>query len=232
MKKYTKIITVIGIVSMSTIQVNIVKAESSAKTEAIFSLEAQDETGGGTDPVLPVPPTGNKGPLTIDGVSSFVFPNAKISGNSLTIVGESAQVDSKVGTMGAQVTDSRGSGAGWTLKAKITDFTFKESPDESSNILTLKGAVFSLPQGEVTTSLGATEVASNEKPQSSAVSLNNENQKILVAKKGNGLGVWAVNFEKNLQGTAQKEVKLYVPAGNFKANYKATISWTLTEAPE
>lgn len=207
----------------------VVKAESSADSTAIFSLESQDQNGGGTDPILPIPPTGNKGPLTIDAVSSFVFPNAKISGEALTVIGESTQVNGKSGVMGAQVTDSRGSGAGWTLKAKITEFT---GEDADKNSRTLKGAVMTLPQGQLGTSSTATAVSDSDKPISNSVSLNNTDQKLLTASQGKGLGVWTVNFENNTEGVAQKEVKLYVPTGNYKADYKATISWTLTEAPE
>lgn len=229
MKKLVTLVAVGFIYGALAIQSTPVQADSNASSNATFSLEAQDQDGGGTAPILPIPPTGNTGPLTIDGVSSFVFPNAKISGEALTVVGESAQVNGSAGTMGAQVTDSRGSGAGWTLKAKITDFT---GTDSDNTARTLKGAVLTLPQGQVKTSDTATTVADANKPVSSAVSLNNTDQKLLVAAQGNGLGVWYVNFENDSQGTAQKEVKLYVPTGNFKADYKATISWTLTEAPE
>ncbi|MET3564185.1 hypothetical protein ABID30_003282 [Enterococcus rotai] len=229
MKKIVTLITVGVLYGAFTIQSSTVRAESNANSDATFSLEAQDQDGGGTNPILPIPPTGNKGPLTIDAVSSFVFPNAKISGEALTVVGESAQVNGSAGTMGAQVTDSRGSGAGWTLKAKITDFT---GTDTDNTARTLKGAVLTLPQGQVKTSDTATTVADANKPVSNAVSLNGTDQKLLTATEGNGLGVWYVNFENNTQGAAQKEVKLYVPTGNFKADYKATISWTLTEAPE
>ncbi|MBO0473620.1 WxL domain-containing protein [Enterococcus ureasiticus] len=229
MKKIIPLLAVGVLYGAFTIQSNTADAESNANSNATFSLEAQDQDGGGTDPILPIPPTGNTGPLTIDAVSSFVFPNAKISGEALTVVGESAQVNGSAGTMGAQVTDSRGSGAGWTLKAKITDFT---GTDTDNTARTLKGAVLTLPQGQVKTSDTATAVADANKPVSNAVSLNATDQKLLTAAQGNGLGVWYVNFENDSQGVAQKEVKLYVPTGNFKADYKATISWTLTEAPE
>ncbi|MGX7203106.1 hypothetical protein BCR22_11810 [Enterococcus plantarum] len=229
MKKIVPLLAIGVLYSAFAIQSNTADAESNANSDATFSLEAQDQDGGGTDPILPIPPTGNTGPLTIDAVSSFVFPNAKISGEALTVVGESAEVNGNKGIMGAQVTDSRGSGAGWTLKAKITDFT---GTDSDNTVRTLKGAVLTLPQGQVKTSDTATAVADANKPVSNSVSLNDTDQKLLTAAKGNGLGVWYVNFENDSQGTAQKEVKLYVPTGNFKANYKATISWTLSEAPE
>ena len=191
-------------------------AEASAGTsKANFELQAGDDTSVPEllDPEIQ-PPTLNKGPLSLDAVSSFNFPTKKLGSESQAPL-EATPVE---GTkLGLQVTDSRGQDLGWNLKVSATAF---ETTDKK---LTLKGAVMTIPEGKLTTAEGVDPLLT---PSAFKVNLSPTATSIMSATTTQGRSSWVNSFEGN-----GEKVTLAVPSGNKVASYVSTITWSLEDAP-
>ena len=192
-------------------------AEASKGTsKANFELQAGDNTTVPEllDPEIQ-PPTGNKGPLSLDSVSSFNFPTKKLGSESQAPL-EATPVE---GTkLGLQVTDSRGQDLGWNLKVSATAF---ETTGE--NKLTLKGAVMTIPEGKLSTDEGVDPLLT---PTAYKVNLSPTAASIMSATTTQGRSRWSNDFEGN-----GEKVTLAVPSGNKVASYVSTITWSLEDAP-
>ncbi|MGX7244377.1 WxL domain-containing protein [Enterococcus quebecensis] len=188
-------------------------------SKATFEFKTEDPENPEVNPPVdkdkPVtPPTGQKGLLAIDAVSSFNFGSATISGgetkaNAAIPAGE---------TLGIQVTDKRGTGAGWNVQAKISDF--KDKTDDKK---ILKGATVMIPVGTfITTAGGDTEAAPTASNAQGTVIGTAETQ-LITAAKDTGLGSWVNDWAG--------DVELTIPGGNLVGNYEAAITWTLIDTP-
>lgn len=191
-------------------------AEASAgSSKANFELQAGDSETV-PDPLDPSiqPPTGNKGPLSLDSVSSFNFETKKLGTESKTPL-EATPVE---GTkLGLQITDTRGQDLGWNLKVSATPF---QTADKE---LTLKGAVMTIPEGELSTLEGVDPLLT---PSAFEVNLSETPASIMSATTTQGRSTWSNAFE----GKGNK-VTLAVPSGNKVASYSSTITWSLEDAP-
>ena len=178
------------------------------KTQADFELKAGE---GGTGPVDPIDPP-MKGPLTLDAASNFNFGSIKLGeGDGIyTAIKEDNSV------LGIQVTDSRGTGAGWNVDVSMTDF-------KGQGINILKGATLTIPNGSVNT----TSADKVKAPVTKEVKLNASPISIFTATKDNGMGTWTNLFEGK-----DKKVTLNVPEGNYVDQYTAKITWSLQNAPK
>ncbi|WP_233638290.1 WxL domain-containing protein, partial [Carnobacterium maltaromaticum] len=188
---------------------------SAGSSKANFELQAGDDTTVPEllDPEIQ-PPTLNKGPLSLDSVSSFNFPTKKLGSEAKAPL-EATPVE---GTkLGLQVTDSRGQDLGWNLKVSATAF---ETADKS---LTLKGAVMTIPEGKLTTAEGVDPLLT---PSAFKVNLSPTATSIMSATTTQGRSSWSNAFEGN-----GEKVTLAVPAGNKVASYVSTITWSLEDAP-
>lgn len=188
---------------------------SKGMSKANFELQAGDNTTVPEilDPEIQ-PPTGNKGPLSLDAVSSFNFPTKKLGSESQAPL-EATPVE---GTkLGLQVTDTRGQDLGWNLKVSATAF---ETADKK---LTLKGAVMTIPAGKLTTEEG---VDPSLTPTAFKVNLSSDPTSIMSATTTQGRSRWSNDFEGN-----GEKVTLAVPSGNKVASYVSTITWSLEDAP-
>ncbi|MBP1042610.1 WxL domain-containing protein [Vagococcus sp. BWB3-3] len=160
-------------------------------------------------------PTENEGVLTIDAISALEFGTLTLSGKSeeYSVTNAAGFTNKKV-----QVTDRRGTGAGWNLKVKASAFADKDEPTK-----VLKGASISFPQGEVISSEGNLSVAPSVFA-STIIVPNTDAQSFMSATAGTGLGSWMNVMES-------KDVKLKIPAGNLKGDYSATLEWSLESLP-
>ncbi|HIB3644124.1 TPA: WxL domain-containing protein [Enterococcus faecalis] len=205
------------------LSVQTTRAEIQSEAESTSSVKtlAGDSTGpvdpkDPTDPNKPnpeVPGTGNSGPLTIDHVSNFDFGAQEI--------GEKDEIyNARKNNLYVQVTDRRATGAGWTLKASIDEF------NNQDNTKTLKGAEFSLKNGNIKSTSGNI----SEKPKGYDVNLNKDLQVIMQAGTDQGMGTWLDVFSGEEENTS---VQLKVPAGSarHKEKYSSVIRWELTDAP-
>ncbi|MDR2832107.1 MAG: WxL domain-containing protein [Streptococcaceae bacterium] len=182
-----------------------------------------------TDPELPINP-GTNGPLSIDFASNFRFGKQEIT--SVDKVYDAQAQELSDGTTRAnyvQVTDNRGTLAGWTLTAKASEFTDQDmNAVAGSTGYVLEGAQITLTGGNIQTSskAPATVVKAEETllpGQSSSV--------LLGAKDGEGAGTNLLVFGDT--SSAATSVKLAVPGKSTKlaTNYQSTITWTLADTP-
>lgn len=185
-------------------------AEETSKAASTTNVEiiAGDDGNEIIDPIEP--PTNQKGPLVIDAVSSFDFGQIKLG----TLTKEAVVPEGK--KLGVQVTDKRGTGAGWDLSASITEF---QNADKTK---TLKASV-KIPAGKVNTSASDNSKAAVAKE----LTLNNTASTIFSATKDNGMGSWSDLFEEN-----GEKVVLTVPSDAYVSAYTATINWSLQDAPK
>ncbi|EEU86536.1 predicted protein [Enterococcus faecalis CH188] len=205
-----------------SVQITHAEMKSEAESKSTVKTILGDTTGpvapvDPTDPNKPnpeVPGTGNTGPLTIDHVSSIEFGEQEIKEKE-------AIYNAKTEHPYVQVTDRRGTGAGWTLKASIDEFNNEDKTK------TLKGAEFSLKNGNIKSTSGNV----SEKPQGYDVNLNKDLQVIMQAGTDQGMGTWVDAFSGTKDNNAN--VQLKVPAGSARAkqNYSSVIRWELTDAP-
>ncbi|HGL5645168.1 TPA: WxL domain-containing protein [Enterococcus faecium] len=191
----------------------------SGKSTAKIGLTKQDPDNpvGPIDPIDPDDnppsndPTGNTGDLRIDYISNIDFGTQTISGKTETYIAEKPASLTE-----SQVSDLRGTGAGWHLQVNYDT----EKPGFTSEDKTLSGAELTLPSGT------AKSVVDNKAtpPATSEVVVNDAAQNIMTAAANTGLGTWADEMD-----TAN--VSLKVPSGNLVGDYTATLVWTLSDAP-
>lgn len=180
-----------------------------------------------TDPLKPVKPVnpGTQGPLSIDYVSNIQFNQQKISGKDSVYYAQLDQLIDKNGKVGdypshVQVTDNRGSNAGWKL-------TVAQAQPFMNGSNKLDGTVIALMNGTATgTNLHQPTLANQAaiKPDGKAVS-------VMTAKADSGMGTWVDRFGKD-NAEAEKSISLFVPAESNKVAgaYKSELTWTLTDA--
>ncbi|EOL45212.1 WxL domain-containing protein [Enterococcus caccae] len=186
-----------------------------AKSQAHMTLTPGDNP---TDPTTPLDPsepdgsTGNIGALTIDNVTPLEFGEHQLEGGETIYT--TTSIDPNV-----QVTDNRGEGKGWSLQVTSSQFT-----DVTDNKKTLKGAVLTLPVGEMKTTAG--NVSSNPDPREIQLATDKASTEIVMdAKAKAGMGTWEELFDAS-------KLTVKVPAGNFAGEYVSTLTWTMLDAPK
>ncbi|WP_025188463.1 WxL domain-containing protein [Enterococcus faecalis] len=213
---------------ITSLFIGVQTSHAEIKSEADSKSTVKTVQGETTEPIPPVDPTdpekpnpepenpgtGNKGPLTIDYVSSIDFGQQEIKEKE-------AIYNAKTEHPYVQVSDRRATGAGWNLKASIDEF---KNEDQKK---TLKGAELSLKNGVVKSTSGNV----SEKPQGHNVTLNKDLQVIMQAGTDQGMGTWLDVFSGKKDDN--ENVQLKVPAGSAQAkqSYSSVIHWELTDAP-
>ncbi|EOH99076.1 hypothetical protein UAW_01033 [Enterococcus haemoperoxidus ATCC BAA-382] len=180
--------------------------------------------------------TGMVGPLTIDYITKLNFGAVKVSGNTTTYHAKLAElklkdiVEPKKVPNYVQVTDNRGTNAGWQLQLK-QDTQF-QAKDANNKVTELTGAQLTLDNPTLKSTQKGSEFAplgikQKLTPGAAAVTVVN-------AAAGKGMGTWHYSLgDTNEQ--AEKSVSLTIPGDTAKlANvaYKTVLTWTLVDAPE
>ncbi|WP_342513754.1 WxL domain-containing protein [Sporosarcina sp. FSL K6-1522] len=190
-----------------------------------------------TDPVEPVDPTdptdphepGTPGPLSIDYVSNFHFGEQKLTGGDKTYYakldkvkkvpsGEIIDVPNYV-----QVTDNRGTNAGWKLKVKQNG-QFKTNTNVELENAQLK---LSNPVVNSLTNMTYAPSAFNVTLDPSGIEHD-----VTTAAADKGMGTWTTAYGgDNLQGA--ESVSLFVPGSSKKEKekYSTTLTWILEDTP-
>ena len=173
------------------------------------------------DPSKPLDPpgqgTGEAGPLSIDYVPNITFGSQAISGSEQ--VYNATELKPFV-----QVTDVRGTGAGWNVIAKATPFN--DGTGDS-----LKGSTISFIGGYA---LSANPSSAKPTPSSPVIlTTDNAESTVLAAAENSGLGTWIDRwYPTETTATSNDNVTLTVPAGSATAKtHTSTITWTLADAP-
>ncbi len=198
-------------------------------------------------PINPLDPTievetkdpkkpGTAGPLSIDYVSNFQFEKHKASGNnevyyaSLDSVTAKGASDKTEVPNYVQVTDNRGTNAGWKLSVTQNDQFKATVKDESGKDTTaeLTGAALTLKNGTLNSASGSTAPTS---AQNIALTPGAASD-VVTASEEQGMGTWVNTFGKSVED-AKKSVELSVPGKTKKeqAEYTTSLTWELKDAP-
>ncbi|CAD5896740.1 Cell surface protein [Carnobacterium maltaromaticum] len=224
--------------------------ESNGSVEFIPSTDpvspVDPENPDPENPVTPIDPTdptgpnpGTAGPLSIDYASSLDFGKNKITNKDQTYFAkaqgfsEGAIKDEFRGNY-VQVTDNRGTNAGWTLSLKqegqFTSATAKQYKELTGAKITLADSV----ADSESVGVAAPTVTNVTLDPSGASTV------IMAAKTGDGAGTWVDRFgqaeEMTIDGEnvqKNKAVTLEIPGKTPKeaAQYTTKLTWTLTDVP-
>ncbi|TLG78275.1 WxL domain-containing protein [Vagococcus zengguangii] len=205
-----------------------------------------------TDPTNPPtePPVGTDGPLSIDYVSSFYFGVNKITGKTENYAARAQRVFDETGELSdvpnyAQVTDKRGTLAGWTLS--VTQATEFQTSEETPHVLV--GAQLSLNNAYYATKSDVKDVSL----LTGATTLSaGQEVEVLGTSEGQGAGTFTYYmgssdsleagtlYVKNEAGEVVPEETMLNPDVNLKVPGKAVIKaqkystdliWTLKNTP-
>jgi len=182
---------------------NVLASELEGVSKTILSIEPGTGT---TDPEQPIgPPTGQSGPLSIDAVSIFNFGSVETGGKGL------AKVNSEE-KLGIQVTDSRGTGAGWSVIVSISDFKEREGDK-------ILRANVTIPEGNILSNFGD---MSRAPTAAQALTLNKSPQVVFSADMDKGMGTFTNEFAY---------VEIDTPQDALVGDYEATLTWTIQDVP-
>lgn len=220
----------IGFTATQAFASDTVSYQSQANVELVKNADVKPVTPVNptdpTDPLKPVHPVhpGTAGPLSIDYVSNLEFSRQKISGKDSVYYAQLDQLMDKNGKVGdypnfVQITDNRGSNAGWKLTVAQTNPFMNGKNSLDGTVITLmngnaSGFNLHLP----------TPMTAVIKPDGKAVT-------VMAAKVDTGMGTWTDRFGKDAT-SAKQSVSLFVPAESKKVAgaYKSELTWTLTDA--
>lgn len=233
MKKKLLLISLFLVNSYILLDVSEAHAETTSQAKSLNSIKFLEGGSESTNPVNPIDPdlpvevdpvdpnnpgTNNPGPLSIDFISNIQFGNNKINGKDTvySALNKSPYV---------QVTDVRGTEAGWELKVAASEFTSTKNPKD-----VLKGAELTFKNAAVKS---ASKGNVSQPPTSSDVTLiNSDAQTIMNADENQGSGTWLSTWTANSE--VNENVQLKVLSGSAKANteYTAELNWSLSDAPK
>jgi len=192
----------------------------------------QPVTPENPDPTIPVVP-GTPGPLSIDFASSFDFGTQEITSEDMVYSAAAQKYKDATGnaTTGpnyVQVTDNRGTLAGWSLTVKMGDFASTDSASAGKPGATLDGAKVYLTNATIAS---ASKTPADKVKTITTLDPNVQSDIVMGATDGNGAGTNLVDFGND--STKDSSVKLEIPGASTKlaSSYKATITWSLSDTP-
>lgn len=188
-----------------------------------------DPTDPNTDnPVTPTDPhePSTSGPLSIDYVSNLYFGEQKTTGSEMTYYADLDHMKDSTGKdidrpNFVQVTDKRGSNAGWNLTV-TQDSQFKNGDNE------LAGATLKLANATLSTANDGTA----PKAETSVELTVGKAVPVMSAEADQGTGTWLDRFGKD-EEEGKTSVSLTVPGDTKKVQgeYATSLTWTLTDTP-
>lgn len=188
-----------------------------------------------TKPVVPIdptnptgPPAGTGGSLSLDFASGFQFGSQPISTKDkiyYALPQEYTDFDGtkKKGPNYVQVTDIRGTGAGWQLSVKQNG---QFQTDEGQQ---LKGAELRFNNGEMVSNLSSTYA-----PNANATIIMplNAEVDVVTANSEQGIGTWLYRFGSD-ETSGERSIQLNVPGSSVKyaKKYQTSLTWSLKNVP-
>lgn len=239
-------LSTIMVASLSATGLSAFAADNDTTSDAKVMFKADDggttnptdptDPGKPVDPTDPVNPT--TGALRIDFASQINFGEQTISGAAkdyYALYTELQPLDEAGQASGAkkyvphyvQVTDNRGSNAGWNLTVSGT--TFKNSTGE-----VLTGAALTLSDATLSSEMADTLKPSTVTPE---VTVGTTPAELVSAEADKGMGTWVDSFgtTPGMSSTdTNKSVKIHVPAEAKKIageTYTSTLTWTINDTP-
>ncbi|UNM89472.1 WxL domain-containing protein [Vagococcus sp. CY52-2] len=240
MKKMLGTLLISSTVLVSGLQTYAVTVEENGQINSEATITVNPGAKEPTKPENPDTPsgeTGQSGPLSIDNVIVFNFKDMNLSGRTQKISLKNDGAES-IAKRNIQVTDTRGTGAGWNLQIKQSELTDSTTNPGTTN--TLRGAYITLNNGSVVAG-SDNAVAQDDAgitPTLNEYAPNAENknsfQKIITAEKGQGMGTFKVFYNKDATGLEKDvadDIQLVVPSGNMVGTYQGTVTWALSDSP-
>ncbi|WP_163654788.1 WxL domain-containing protein [Listeria sp. PSOL-1] len=159
-----------------------------------------------------------QGTLTIDHVSDFKFGEQKTSGSNKVYY---AALDGDKANF-VQVTDKRGTNAGWHLTV-TEDEQFKNESNDS-----LTGAVLKLDNGTMTSADDGIAPTANQEISLTPGTASD----VINAQVDQGTGIWVDSFGSDAEA-GQKSVSVTVPGKTKKVQgeYTTSLTWNLADTP-
>ncbi|MFC4652305.1 WxL domain-containing protein [Lactococcus nasutitermitis] len=226
-----------------------VKFQSSDTTTPPVNPENPDPS----NPVLPSnpdgtdPQPGTNGPLSIDFASSLTFGTQDISSSDKTYYAAAQGLKNADNSLSyvpdyVQVSDNRGTFAGWSLYVNWDGQFRRQGADASSTKAgdVLTGAELTFNSGaanNLATSITPTAVSSYTLGETTGA---NE-QLVMNATQGRGMGTSVVEYgaSSDYDGTytstgSKSPITLSVPGSTVKAadTYTTNLTWTLSSTPD
>lgn len=221
-------------------------AESACTTQGTVEFEQgtgvtkpvdPDDPGTEVKPINPdgsEPKEGTSGPLSIDFASSIDFGSNEISNKDAVYYAEPQKIIKEEKTENranyVQVSDHRGSNAGWKLTLKQNG----QLKNDAALNAALDGAVITIEKGS-TVSASSDTVA---KPTAYQVILNpaGDASKVMEAEPGQGSMTWIDKFGnlETVDGVLKNTgISLSIPGSAPKdaVVYSTTLTWTLSVTP-
>ncbi|WP_144558968.1 WxL domain-containing protein [Shouchella miscanthi] len=191
------------------------------------------------EPVTPIDPTdptgpnpGTPGPLSIDYASSLNFGENEISTKDRVYAAKAQELsDGRFVSNYVQITDNRGSNAGWSLHVKQNG----QFENENAQHTTLTGASISFSEPTIKGTLN--DVTAPTATNSFQLDPEGASTLVMSAAKGAGAGTWVNHFGglTSLEGgdVITPAIELFVPGVTPKDNteYRTTLTWTLSDVP-
>lgn len=223
--------------------------ESNGSVEFVPSTEVtgpiDPENPEAPGPIVPIDPTnpdgpnpGTPGPLSIDFASSFDFGKNSITNLDKVYYaaaqGFSEGIEGEFRGNYVQITDNRGTNAGWTLRLKQEG---QFSSDTATKFKELTGSQISIADSvAVSNSIGVP----SPKVENITLDPDGASSIIMSAEEGSGVGTWVDYFgaseEMEIEGELvqkNKAVTLAIPGSTPKEAviYTTKLTWTLTDVP-
>lgn len=243
--KLTKLLAMTGVITLSstTLLTTVLAEEGDGgkyTSNGVIKFEPSKEETKPVDPtnpekpIDPIDPTnpdekpnpGTPGPLSIDFASSLDFGIQKISSNDEVYMAAPQKASAEDGTRDVpnyvQVTDNRGSLAGWQLQVQQME-QFKSEDNK------LTGATITFDNSEIVSASESAKAETNGR-----FTLDSENKSlsnVMTAKKDTGAGT-TLNVFGNTESMT-KSISLAVPGKTTKyaTEYRTVFNWVLTDAP-
>lgn len=221
-KLFFSVALTLAVISSTLFSHNLFAATSTEESTATIGFTPNTDPTPPVDPEDPTQPggepgTGAPGPLSIDFISSLAFGTHTVSRTQETY-------NTTVQKPYIQVTDLRGTGAGWKVTASVSAFN-----NGTGN--TLNGAYLQFNNGSA---VSPTEfsLAPNVN-QGVKLTTDNTPASIVQAPDSTGMGTWVTRwFTPGNAAPENDSVQLVVPAGASSAGtHTATITWSLVDAP-
>lgn len=161
--------------------------------------------------------TDNPGPLSLDYVTNLDFGNRTIRSQESYF--------STTDVPFVQVTDNRGTAAGWDLTAQLSTFTIN-----GGSVETLQGASIALNNGQVASPYSS--IAPPTAAQTVTLSSGGASSEVVTAGAGTGYSTWIVEWADGGNDGVNENVVLTVPSSaQTVGNHTATITWVLSDTP-
>jgi hypothetical protein len=233
------------------------EVKSSVDTKGTVEFKAPDINGEDPDPTNPVNPSdpntpidptdptkpqpepnpGGNGFLRIDfAPKTFDFGQQPLPTTATTYYANPLKATSADGSVSedwinyVQVSDKRGTYAGWSLSVKQNE-QFKTTAATTNNVL--EGAKLTLGTTEAPAEILGSNVDAKYTPSTANTSTTltpGKAETVVTAQSGEGLATWVYRFGDDT--TKDKAIALEVPAGKYvEGTYQSNLTWTLTDAP-